>query len=326
MPVDDDFNKIQTETLDSLFDHTVRKELPKPYVVNRPDPWIISCESWLSQGQYIALPLNPESIAFSMPLRVAHDDGYACKYIYIWRRRRTNSMTGSMQISFTLSSGNILPQFDLSTDQKLKLAQQYTGLTPFSEEQAGDHTKSIPEYTLASVKGLYDTAVPIGVSNLYSLLALANTARVRNDGVVKATSMGADNVKIKQQTENRLVVCISTLVFPKLLLYGQFTPDGIQFSVNADNPAEFSVTFSMLVSKTSPSLGHDSWRDLIESYKQNMYVPMRSVEWMMSQTGYKGAKPEVPPTGPTETYQETIERSGVDEVPDTPIDDNVMTS
>jgi hypothetical protein len=310
--VTDDFDVFQEGYASTPYDGSVdnvKAEAKKtPYVVDRPDPWIITCESWLARGRYIALPINPEQISFSLPLRVAHDDGYACKYIYIWRRRRSKSMTGSMQISFTVSSSNIIPQFDISTAEKESLAATYTGLTPFTEEQAADHTRGVSDYTLASVKGLYDKAVPLGVSNLYAMLALANVPRVRNDGTKTEDRLGIGKTKSIQQTTNHVVMCISTLVFPRLLLYGQFTPDGIQVSMSADNPAEFTMTFSLLVNKTNPTMGHDSWRSLVDSYKQNMYSGGRSVDWMMSTYGYSGAKPEAPQTGPTETYQETIDR------------------
>lgn len=273
--VTDNFDVFQegyaSRPYDGSIDNVKAEAKRTPYVVDRPDPWIITCESWLDKGRYIALPINPEQISFSLPLRVAHDDAYACKFIYIWRRRRTKSMAGQMQISFSVSSGNIIPQFDLSTAQKEQLAATYTGVTPFAEEQAADHTKGVSDYTLASVNGLYDKHVPIGVSNLYAMLALANTPRVRNSGVKTEERMGEPNTKVVEQTSNNIVICLSTLIFPRLLLYGQFTPDGIQISMNADNPAEFTMTFSIMVSKTSPTLGHGNWQSLIQGYKTNMY-------------------------------------------------------
>lgn len=241
------------------------------------DPWIISCESWFSQGKYIALPLNPEQIDFSAPLRVAHDDGYNAKFVYIWRRRRSRSMNGSMTISFALNSSNIIPQFDLSNQQKYDLASRYQGNVPPEISMAGDHRKGISEFTQASVKGIYDSAVPIGVSNLYALLSLADEPRIRS-----LKPIDVEDRLIGQQTSNRIIMAVSTLIFPRLLLYGWFTPDGISFSMNADNPAEFTVNFSMLVTGTNPRLGRESWQSLTESYRKNMYNSARAVDWMAS--------------------------------------------
>jgi hypothetical protein len=79
------------------------------HIVQR-DPWIISCESWMAAGKYVALTINPEQLDFSIPLRVARDSGNNCGYMYVWRRRRTRSLNSTMQLSLTLSSGNIYPQ------------------------------------------------------------------------------------------------------------------------------------------------------------------------------------------------------------------------
>lgn len=247
-----------------------------PVPVRRIDPWIITCESWFAEGKYIALPINPEQIEFSSGLRVAHDEGYNAKFIYIWRRRRNQSMNSSMTINFSLSSGNIVPQFNLTNPQKYDLATKYSGNVPPSLDMAADHRKGTAEYCQASVNGIYDMAVPIGVSNLYALLALADEYRIREVG---RTDDGI------QQTSNRIIVCLSTMIFPRLLLYGWFTPDGISFTMNADNPGEFTVNFSMLVTGSNPTLNFDGWQGLVESYRQNMYNPTRTVDWASAQMG-----------------------------------------
>lgn len=250
------------------------------HIVQR-DPWIISCESWMAAGKYIALTINPEQLDFNIPLRVARDSGNNCVYMYIWRRRRTRSLNNTMQLSLTLSSGNVYPQFDLSTREQYALAQQYTGIAPPSEEMAADHRRGIREYMQAGVSGLYSAKLPLGVQNLYALLALANERRVRDSGTAKIVENTYEDTKtVRQQTANRIVMGLSTLVFPRLLLYGWFTPDGIQFSINADNPGEFSVTFSLQVVATTPTLGFDAWRELTESYNINMFKQQKTIDWM----------------------------------------------
>ena len=248
--------------------------MPNTVPVQRIDPWIITCESWFAAGKYIALPINPEQIEFSSGLRVAHDEGYNAKFIYIWRRRRNRSMNSVMTISFSLSSGNIVPQFDLSNNQKYDLAARYSGNVPPSVDMAADHRRGIAEYCQAPVHGIYDQAVPIGVSNLYALLALADERRIRVSGQTD------DGV---QQTSNRIIICLSTMIFPRLLLYGWFTPDGISFSMN--DPGEFTVNFSMLVTGSNPKLNFDGWQGLVDSYRQNMYNPTRTVDWASATMG-----------------------------------------
>jgi hypothetical protein len=82
-------------------------------------------------------------------------------------------------------------------------------------------------------------------------------------------------------------MCISTMIFPRLLLYGWFSSDGISFSMNADNPAEFTVTFTLLVTSTFPTLGNNNWADLVSSYKSNMFEQPRTVDWASAKAGSK---------------------------------------
>lgn len=271
---------------------------PLANFVNR-DPWIISCESWMSAGKYIALTLNPEQIDFNVPLRVAKDAGNNCEYIYIWRRRRNRSMSSNMTMSFQLSSGNIFPQFNLSTAQAYELARQYTGNVPPSESMVADHRMGRREYSQSQVTGLYSSVVPIGVQNLYALLALANEKRIRSSGEIERfENKYEDPLKLKQQTANRIVMGISTLVFPRLMLYGWFSPDGISFSLNADNPGEFSVNFTLNVTNTTPHLGFDAWRQLTESYNKNMFSDSKTLDWMAGKLGSKTIQSNLKMNGP----------------------------
>ena len=265
-------------------------------VENRIDPWILSCESWMSQGKYIALPLNPEQLDFGVPLRVAHDDGYNAKFVYIWRRRHTHSMTNQSTLSFSLSSANVIPAFDISTPQAMALSSKYYGNIP-GESVLADQRFGRSEYTQASVAGIYDRQVPIGVSNLYALLALADAPRIR----VLNPVLDANGNETGQQASNRIVACISTMIFPRLLLYGWFTTDGISFSINADNPAEFTVTFSLLVTGSFPRLGQGAWKSLADSYANNMYAPMSTTDWLTANIGKNG----IPKDGSTRMVDPT---------------------
>lgn len=243
------------------------------------DPWIISCERWFQSGKYIALTLNPESLDFSLPLRVASETTHAAKFVYMWRRRRTNSVTGNFQLNFQLSSGNILPTFDLSTPDKVELAKRYTGAgagyNPPSASMAGDATKGDAMYQGTSVSGLYDKIVPLGVQNMYALLALANESRIRT------TDSGG-------QTSNRIVMGLSTLIFPRMLIWGWFSPEGITVSMSAENPSEFTVSFTLIVTSTTPKIGYDGYQQLVSSYKSNMYGGGSTLGWMHSKAHLPG--------------------------------------
>lgn len=243
--------------------------------VNR-NAWIITTENWFSQGKFIALPLNPEQIDFSIPLRVAHETTAGAKFVYVWRRRSTKNVTGSFTVNFNISSGNILPAFNLSNADKVRAALAYTGAgtqpIPPSPELAADATKGNRTYQQPAngggikVDGLYDKIVPLGVQNLYAMLGLVedvNTFRSENG-----------------TTSNRVIVGMSTLLFPQLLLYGNITPDGLTISMSADNPAEFTVGFSLLVQNSMPKLGYNSWIDLTNTYKNTLFSQQQTIDWM----------------------------------------------
>lgn len=127
-------------------------------------------------------------------------------------------------------------------------------------------------YRNANVSGLYDRIVPLGVQNLYAMLALADERRIR-------TAYSAEN-KPTGQTANRIVMGISTLVFPRMLLYGWIAPEGISVSMSADNPSEFTISFTLIVTSTTPKIGYDGYQSLVSSYKNNMFTQSTTLDWM----------------------------------------------
>lgn len=245
--------------------------------VNR-NAWIITTERWFNAGKFIALPLNPEAVEFTLPIRVAHETTHAAKYVYVWRRRSTKNVINSFVVSFSISSGNILPAFDISTEEKLRAAKAFTGVSaqpiPPSPSYAADVTRGSRVYAQprdgggVKVNGLYDKIVPLGVQNLYALLGLVEDVNTYNTG--------------NGVSSNRVVVGMSTLLFPQLLLYGNITPDGITVSMSADNPAEFTVNFSLLVQSSYPKLGYDSWAQLTSTYKDTMFSNSQTLDWMQA--------------------------------------------
>lgn len=238
----------------------------------RRNAWIITTENWFNKGKYIALPINPEQIDFNIPLRVAHDSTHAAKFVYIWRRRSTRSVMHSFNVNFNISSGNILPAFDISTEDAMRAAQSFTGASiPPSAAYAADATRGQRIYQQPAgggvkVNGLYDKIVPIGVQNLYALLGLVEDVNAYDTG--------------NGMSSNRVIVGMSTLAFPQLLLYGNIAPDGVTFSMSADNPAEFTCSFNLLVQSSHPGLGYDSWTQLVKTYKSCLFSRTQTLDWM----------------------------------------------
>lgn len=82
-------------------------------------------------------------------------------------------------------------------------------------------------------------SVPDGLNNFYEFLALVDEVKVLDDG-----------------RANLVYIDYNSLIFPRIRLWGFFTPNGISFSDKASDPAQVSEwTASFTVYKSWPSLG-----------------------------------------------------------------------
>ena len=81
--------------------------------VQRDRPWILSCESWMSQGAYVILPINPEQLNFDLAIRTSNDQARAAQAIYVWRDYDRDGTSFVLPtISLSVNSGYIVPSFD----------------------------------------------------------------------------------------------------------------------------------------------------------------------------------------------------------------------
>jgi hypothetical protein len=84
-----------------------------------------------------------------------------------------------------------------------------------------------------------EPVVPDGLSNFYEFMALVDEVKVLDDG-----------------RANLVYIDYNSLIFPKIRLWGFFTPNGIKFADKASNPAMVnSWTASFTVYKSEPNLG-----------------------------------------------------------------------
>jgi len=84
-----------------------------------------------------------------------------------------------------------------------------------------------------------EPAVPEGLNNFYEFMSLVDEVKVLDDG-----------------RANLVYIDYKSLIFPKIRLWGFFTPDGISFSDKSANPATVnSWTASFTVYKSDPELG-----------------------------------------------------------------------
>jgi hypothetical protein len=319
---------------------------------NRNSCWILSSESWMSQGAYIALPINPTQLSFDIGVRTTNEMTRATQLIYVWRFMGTKSTLVMPSIKITANSGYIVPSFNPDTIRKcqelveqrtmsvnaqratvrdlsrteMALQREYEKL---AAQEASNHrnydqalqnylaARPTPELTRDYIKGavykdigsalqpnvrftdngltgtgnlpdLYsenNKHIPIGIQNLYALYALADERRIRRTSESERT-----------QTENRLMLVISTPVFPKLTLYGWFGESGISYSESADEPYSFDVNFDFIVTETVPRLGFGNWQSLINNYTENITPQVSTLAHARSMFP-NGTKAQTPITG-----------------------------
>lgn len=82
--------------------------------ISRRDCLILTCESWMSQGAYIAFPINPSQLSFDIGVRTSNEMTRANQLIYIWRFLGNQSALVKPTLKITANSGYIVPSFDPS--------------------------------------------------------------------------------------------------------------------------------------------------------------------------------------------------------------------
>lgn len=100
--------------------------------------WILTCESWMAQGAYIVLPINPEQLSFDLAVRTSNDQARALQVICVWRNYDRDGTSFVLPtINLTVNSGYIVPSFDpsvittartLSTQKAMMLNPNMTGI------------------------------------------------------------------------------------------------------------------------------------------------------------------------------------------------------
>lgn len=71
--------------------------------------WIVSCRSWLGQGDYIPLFVNPSDVQWSIPRRGTVQKTAAGAVRNTWRNRFRRTYFDEFTLNITFQSGNIMP-------------------------------------------------------------------------------------------------------------------------------------------------------------------------------------------------------------------------
>lgn len=132
--------------------------------VQRDRPWILSCESWMSQGAYVILPINPEQLNFDLAIRTSNDQARAAQAIYVWRdydRGGTSFVLPT--ITLTVNSGYIVPSFDPAAIAEARAMSLYKG--QFMQTMDGEVPKGFvvdfqQDYASTLASGGYLARIP----------------------------------------------------------------------------------------------------------------------------------------------------------------------
>lgn len=279
---------------------------------DRSSAWILTCESWLDDDAYIVLPVNPTQLNLNFGIRTSNELTRAAQVFYYWRNLFADgpgSLFSKPVISMNVPSGNIIPSFDPAVvlecmnivnertvisqgDVELEsLRQEWNPkLTPYMRmlpplENARDcitykdyHlvTKVLPE-NHANPHGYQSkySKVPVGIQNLYMMYSLIDERRIRRD-----TNTG-------MQADNRAVLVLSTLVFPRLTLYGFFSESGLSYTSSAEDPGQFNMAFDFIVTDTYPKLSTGNWASLAQEYQRNIGSSATTADALKTQASRK---------------------------------------
>lgn len=248
----------------------------------RNNAWIFSCESWMARNMYIILPVNPNEISFQMPLCVSNESYRGAHVTYLWRDRGFKSLFDSPVVSFNVPSGNIMPSFSESYIAKAQLEsdKQTPSADVLNPIPSGDQIRDArsgvyrnvakignSSDNVDNVPDLYRGDMPIGIQNVYAFHALAEERRIR-------TLPGSTT-----RTDNRVVAVVSTLIFPRLVLYGFFSEEGIETEESSENPGEVNLKFSLVVTDTYPRLKYNNWSELNDFYVNGQSLESSTLEF-----------------------------------------------
>lgn len=281
-------------------------------LLNRNNAWVLTCESWMANNSYIVLPVNPEQLEITLPIRTTHENYRSTKITYFWRDRGFKSLFDSPIIEFQISSGNVLPVFsddfrdrvwDLSRsmisvsgshDQDAlvrgirgKMRSEYSSRFPGTENHApmntgvygtvghppdGTQRVNTTDSGHDNIPPLYRQDIPVGLQNVFAMHALAEERRLRH-------RVDGAGKPVMEHTDNRVVAIINTLAFPRLVIYGWFTESGITVDESVNSFGEVTMKFSLVVTDTVPRLRYGQWQELMQTYRDNIAQEESPLDW-----------------------------------------------
>jgi len=209
-------------------------------------PFILTCQRWIQNGQYIIWHANPGEIQWQVPQRSAPQKVRVGEILHIWKDRFRGTYYDEPRLTINFQSGNIMPirqkplQPDNTTRQTVStiLPAGEKGTTgPYIPRFIGEEEPRLYQEAFVEVPGLRsdpsetEPMVPPGLDNFYAFLALVDEQKILPEGDI-----------------NYVYWIYNSRIFPSITFTGLFTPDGANWTDSADNPNQinsWSATFTV---------------------------------------------------------------------------------
>ena len=226
-----------------------RKGVPNTQHVNsileRPfqglrTPMAVTTRSWMSEGKYITLWVNPSELSWTMPKRETVSKTAAGAIRNSWLNRFRNTYYDEPTLSITFQTGNILPYANLKPG--IFGSRYFIQNNVEASNQGPQDTRWNSVYTPESSPELgallQSPPVPPGLQNFFDFIALIDQPILRRG----------------RELENRHILFYRTQVFPSMRIEGYFSPEGLAFSESVDNANRLNWTAQFQVYTTYPKL------------------------------------------------------------------------
>jgi len=185
-------------------------------------PFLITCAMWrfgLSTfpsadpgSRLITLPVNPTKAIFRLGHRMSEGRTRAGRILFVWKNRDRNSFADEPLITFHFSAGNIM-------------------------------SARMADGNIIPARGR------VAVWEFMRLLDEEKMVPVRVGGRDVKTASGG---KLVPGEPNYVEITYSSMKLPQVTLYGFFTPEGMEFEDDSQNPNAWEWTSAFVVYDSNP--------------------------------------------------------------------------
>ena len=216
-------------------------------------PMVITTEAMAADGRYLVFWSGPSNTQWSFPMRGAEQQTRSGTIYHSWRNGSRNSFFDEPSVSFTFQAGNIMP---------VRVREGSLSDTQDTQKMAKGQVTAKPQETVS---------LPGGLLDFYDFFEILNQPKILSDG-----------------RPNFVFIAYHSLVYPEIFMRGFFTPEGLSFTDDSQNPAGLTWTSTFKVRSTEPPFWSSaqlvsSWRGAFTDQTMN------ATDTALSSTGLPNA-------------------------------------